>query len=119
LSEYVPLGCKEVVAEARLGSEPDGVQHTVDVTPFFGECFSHRNPVFGNGDVELEHVDVVAEFAGGSLCELQRTAGTGEDDLGTFSSCELRNAERQRGVGENAGDHDFLAVEQTHSTDRR
>ena len=38
--------------------------------------------------------------------------------LGAFLLGELGDAERQRGVGEDAGDHDVLAVEQTHASDR-
>ncbi len=37
--------------------------------------------MLGHGDVELEHVDALAELAGGALGELERPPGAGEHDL--------------------------------------
>ena len=58
----------EVVAEAHRRGEADGVQHAVDAAPLLGRAPSRTaSTVLGDGDVELEHVDVVAELAGGAL----------------------------------------------------
>ena len=102
-----------------LGREPDRVQHAVDAAPLRGQRLAHRHAVFGHGDVELEHVDVVAELPGGALREVERPPGTGEHDVGALRLRQLGHAEGQRGVGEHAGDHDLLTVEQTHARDRR
>ncbi len=117
--DVVPLRREEVVAEADLGSESDGMEHPVDVPPLLGQCLADRNAVFGHGDVEFEHVDVVAELSRRSLGQLQRSAGAGEHDVGPLGPRQSGHPESQRGVGEDAGDHDLLAVEQTHAPDRR
>ena len=75
--------------------------------------------VVRNGDVQFEHLDVVAQLAGGPPGQAERSARAGEHDVGTLLPGESRHAERQRGVGEDTGDHDLLAVEQTHHPDRR
>ena len=74
--------------------------------------------MLGHGDVELEDVDGLRQLARDSLGQAQRAAGTGQHDAGAFLLRELGNAERQRCIGEDAGDHDVLAVEQTHVSDR-
>jgi hypothetical protein len=117
--DVVPLCSEEVVAETRLGGEPDRMEDAVDVSPLLGECLANGDAVLGHRDVEFEHVDVVAELAGGSLRQTQRPARAREHDVGTLASCESGYTEGQRGVGEDAGDHDLLAVEQTHVRDRR
>ena len=81
---------------------------------FVGQRVADGLAVLRDGDVELEHVDAVAELAGRALGQAQRPAGTGEHDVGTLVEREAGDAERQRRIGEHAGDHDLLAVEQTH-----
>ena len=66
------------------------------------------------GDVELEDRRFGRELASGALREPQTPAGAGEDDLGTLLLCELGDPERQRRVGQHAGDEDLLAIE--HAT---
>ena len=66
------------------------------------------------GHVELEHVGLGRQLAGRALGERQPAPGAGEDDLGPLLLGQLGHAEGERGVGEDAGDEDALAVEQTH-----
>jgi hypothetical protein len=74
--------------------------------------------MLGDGDIELVDIDWLRQLASDTLGQAERTAGAGQHDLGTFLLSEGRNPERQRGIGEDAGDHDVLAVEQTHGSDR-
>jgi hypothetical protein len=117
--DIVPLRGEEVVAEAHLGCEPDRVDHAVDVSPLLRQFLADRHTVIGDRHVEFEDVDVVAELARRALGQRQRPPGSGEHDVGALVQCQLRHAVRQRGVGEHTGDHDLLAVEQTHVPDRR
>ena len=76
--------------------------------------------VLGHRHVELEHGRSARQLAGRALGERQTSTRAGEHDLGPLLLRELRDAERQRGVGEHAGDEDALAVEQSHgASDRR
>ena len=43
-----------------------------------------------------------------------RATGPGQYDVGPLLLGDLRHPEGERCVGEDAGDHDVLAVEQTH-----
>ena len=113
--DVVPRGAEEVVAEARRGGEADGVEHTVDAAPLVGDRLAHRLDVLGHGDVELEHVDAVAQLARGALRQAERPPGAGEHDLGALLERDLGHAVGQRGVGQHAGDHDLLALEQSHA----
>ena len=61
--DVVPLGAEEVVAERRRWAVGDGVHHAVDAVPALGDGVPHAGDVLGDGDVELEHVDVAAELA--------------------------------------------------------
>ncbi len=81
---------------------------------FVGHRVADGLAVGRDGDIELEHVDSVAELARRALGEAQRPAGAGEHDVGTLGEREAGDAERQRRIGHHAGDHDLLAVEQTH-----
>ena len=82
-----------------------------------GDGLADADEVLGHGDVELEHLDVAAELAGRARRQAEAPAGAGEDDLGALGLGDPGDGVRQRGVGEHAGDHDVLAVEETH--DRR
>jgi hypothetical protein len=72
--------------------------------------FTNCLDVFGDCDIELININGGVESASGSLCQRQRTACTGEHYLGAFSLCKLGNPKSERRVGENAGNHNFLAV---------
>ena len=74
--------------------------------------------VLGHGDVELEDVDVGAELAGRARRQAEAPPGAGEDDRGALGLGDPGDGEGQRGVGEDAGDHDVLAVEETHDRGR-
>ena len=65
-------------------------------------------------DVQLEHLDIAGQLAGGALGQTEATAGTGEHDVGTLPLRQLGDCVGQRGVRQHAGDHDVLAVEETH-----
>jgi hypothetical protein len=66
--------------------------------------------VFGDCDIELININGGVKATCGSLGERQRTACTGEHYLGTFSLRKLGDPKSERRVGENAGNHNFLAV---------
>jgi hypothetical protein len=70
--------------------------------------------VLGHRHVELVHLDPVAELARGSLREAERSPGSREHDVGAFLERRAGHAIGQRRVGQDTGDHDLLAVEQTH-----
>jgi hypothetical protein len=109
-------GAEEVVAEARRSgrTRSRGARRRRGPT-WLGQRLADRHAVLGHGDVELVDVDVVAELAGGAAGEAERPAGAGEDDVGSLVERDAGHAERQRGVRQHAGDHDLLAVEQTHA----
>ena len=73
--------------------------------------------MLGDGDVQLQHVDLAVELAGRPAGEAEAASGPGEDDRGPFGLGDPGDGVRQGRVREDAGDHDVLAVEQTH--DRR
>ncbi len=104
----------EVLTEADLGHEADGVQRAVDATPRLGQMVTHGLDMGGLGDVEFEHLDLAVEFAGRALGEAQRSARAGQDDLGAFVQGQLGDSERERCVGEHTGDQDAFSIEQTH-----
>ena len=66
------------------------------------------------GGIELEDRDVAGQFPGRSLSERERSARPGENDLGSFGLSALSHRERQRCVSEDSGDHESLAVEDSH-----
>ena len=78
----------------------------------------HVLEMIGHRDIELEDVDRLGQLAGDSFGEAQRPSGAGQHDVGSFLAGQRGDPERQRGIGEDAGDHDVLAVEQTHVRDR-
>jgi hypothetical protein len=61
----------------------------------------------------------IGELAGRSLGERQPAAGPGEHDVGSLLLRQLRHAEGERRIGEDAGDHEAFAVEETHAVDVR
>jgi hypothetical protein len=115
--DVVPLGGHEVVAQRRRRAVGDGVHHPVDASPTLRDGLTGAHEVLGHGDVELEHVDLAIELAGRARRQAQAASGSGEDDRGALGLGHPGDREGERGVGEDAGDHDVLAVEETH--DRR
>ncbi|CAB5011287.1 unannotated protein [freshwater metagenome] len=91
------------------------MQRAVNPAPLGGERVAHRDDVLGHRDVELEYVSGLRQLAGHPLGERQSPADTGEHDLCPLLLRQLRDAERERGFGEDAGDEDVLSVEKTHS----
>ena len=79
-----------------------------------GHVVAHGGDVLGVGHVELEHRRRRRQLAGRALGERQPPAGAGQHDLGALRLGQLGHAEGQRGVGEDAGDDDPLAVEEPH-----
>ena len=76
----------EVVAEARpAGAKPMACRTPSTRPHLLGDRVADGVEVVGHGDVELEHVDVVAELAGRALGEAERPAGAGEHDLGALA----------------------------------
>jgi len=63
------------------------------------------------GDVEFEHLDVAVELACRAFGEAQGPSRSGEHDLGAFGEGHLGHTERERRVGEYAGDQDAFANE--------
>jgi hypothetical protein len=66
--------------------------------------------VFGDCDIELIDINRGIESASGALGERQRPTCAGQHYLGAFSLRKLGNPKSERCVGENAGNHNFLAV---------
>ena len=66
------------------------------------------------GGIELEDRDVAGQFSSRSLCERQRSTGPGENDLSPFGLSALSHREGQRSVGEDSGDHESFAIEDSH-----
>ena len=116
--DVVPRGFHEVVTETGCRREPDRVEHAVDAAPLLGKCVTHIGEMVGHRDIEFVDVDGLRQLAGDTLGQAQRSTGTGQHDVGTLLLREGCHPERQRGIGEDAGDHDVLAVEQTHASDR-
>ena len=90
------------------------MEGAVDAAPALAELVADGGDVRRVGDVELEHVGLGGELAGGALGERQPAPGAGEDHLGALLLREAGDAEREGGVGEDAGDEDALAVEEGH-----
>jgi 8-hydroxy-5-deazaflavin:NADPH oxidoreductase len=114
----VPLRCHEVVAEAHLGRKPDAVQDAVDPSPLVCQGGANVVEVLGNRDVELVHVNRGGQLAPRPLCEAECSSGASEDDVGSLALGQLGDAEGERGVGEDAGNHDVLSFEETHAGHR-
>ena len=121
--DVVPRRAHEVVAEQRLRGEADRVQHAVDPAPLCGHRVADGVDVRRVGDVELEHG--ISEPSGCApslravrLVRLSPRPAPVSTRFAPSSLGDPRHAERQRGVREDAGDDDVLAVEETHDTDR-
>ena len=69
-------------------------------------------------DVEFEDLSRLWQLATGAFGQAERTTSPGEHDLGTFLLGEHCNPIGKRCVGEDAGDHNVLAVEKAHACQR-
>ncbi len=118
--DVVPLRLHERAAQAHGGCEPDRMEHTVDATPSLGEVVANGIEMLGHRHVQLEHGRWRGQLAGRALGERKTSTRAGEHDLGPLLLRELRDAERERCIGEHAGDDDALSLEKTHgASDRR
>ena len=81
-----------------LGRESDGVQHAVDAPPLPGQLVAHLREVLRHRDVELEHLDVPGQLAGGALGQAEAAAGAGQHELGTLPLRQLGHRVGDRGV---------------------
>ena len=111
----LPRRVDEAAAEARRRREADGVEGAVDPVPPLGRARRGRpSTCAGSVTSSSSTSAAVGQLAGGALRERQAPPGAGEDDLGALLLREAGDAERERGVGEDAGDEDALAVEEGH-----
>ena len=108
------VGVHEVAAEAHRGSEADGVEGAVDPLPPLGQLAASAATWVGSATSSSSTSRLDVELAGRALGEREAPPRPGEHDLGPFSLRQLGHAEGERGVGEDAGDDDVLAVEETH-----
>jgi hypothetical protein len=91
----VPAGVHEPAAEAGGRCEADGVERPVHAVPALAERIPGGCHLGRVGDVELEHLALGRELAGGALRERQAPSGTGEDDLGPLLLRQTGDAEGQ------------------------
>ena len=68
----------------------------------------------GDGDVDLQDLGLDRELAGGALGQREGAAGAREHDVGPLFLGQPGHGEGQRGVGEDAGDQEPFAVEESH-----
>ena len=113
-----PFRRHEVVAKARFRRETDRVQNAIDTSPLRIERGTHVVEMLRHGDIEFVHLDRIRKLAGDTLGQAQSPTGAGQHDARPFFLRKLGHPESQRCVGEDAGDHNVLAVEQTHVSDR-
>ena len=96
------------------------MEHAVDATPSLGEIVANGIEMLGHRHVQLEHGRCRGKLAGRALGERKASTRAGEHDLSALLLRELRDAERERCIGEHAGDDDALSLEKTHgASDRR
>ena len=116
--DVVPCRLEHALPEARFRREADRVDGTVDAVPAeIAQRGSETGDVVGNGHVELEHRRFRRQLAGRALGEVQAAPGAGEDDFRPLFLGDPRHRVRNRRVVEYAGDHNPLAVEQSHWPD--
>ena len=109
-----PVGGEHAAAQAVGRGEADGVQQAVEAIPTRRQRCSRRAQLLGRRDVDLEHLGLRRELAGGAPGEREGPACAGEDDLRTLLLGQAGHGEGQRGVGEDARDEEPFAVEKSH-----
>ena len=94
------------------------MKYAVNVAKRLADLLTHRIDMLSDRHIELEDRRNGIKFAGGALGECDRSASTGQHDLSTFGDRQFRHTECQRGIGQNTGDDEFLALKDSHGTDR-
>ena len=112
--DVVPPGGEHAAAQAVGRREADGVEQAVEAVPAGGQGVAGCGQLLGGGDVDLEHLGRVGELASRALGERQGPPGSRQDDFGALLLGPPGHREGQRGVGEDAGDQEPLAVEESH-----
>ena len=110
----VPAGGEHAAAQAVGRCEPDGVEQTVEPVPAGGQRLAGCGQLLGGGDVDLEHLGRVGQLARRAPGEREGTARPGQHNLGTLLLGPAGHRESQGGVGEDAGDQESFAVEESH-----
>ena len=104
-----PGRVEEAAAEARLGRERQRVEDAVELA---ADVAGQRGEVVLVGHVELDDLHVGRrEPLGGALGEAHHPAERAEHHLGALLLREPSGREGDRGVVEDAGDEDALALE--------
>ncbi len=116
--DVVPVGGEHAAAQAVGRGEADGVQQAVEAVPPAGQRGAGGLQLLGRRDVDLEDLGLDGQLAGRAPGQRQGTAGAGEHDLGALLLGQAGHREGQRGVGEDAGDQEPLAVEESHCARR-
>ncbi|CAB4879206.1 unannotated protein [freshwater metagenome] len=112
----VPLSGHKIVAQTCFRREPDGVEHPVDTIPNGGDVVAHPGEMLGGGDIQLENRRRLRKLAGSALGQAEAPTRPREHHVGALFLRDPCHAEGERCIREDAGDHDVLAVEQTHGT---
>ncbi len=94
------------------GAEADGVEQAVQAIPAGGEGGAGRLQLLGRGDVDLEDLGFAGELARRAPGEREGAPRAREHDVGPLLLRQAGDGEGQRGVGEDAGDEQALAVEE-------
>ena len=74
-----------------------------------------RRQLVGLGHVDLEHLGLDGQLAGGPPGEREAPPGPAQHDLGALLLGGPGHGEGQGGVGQHAGDQDALSVEESHA----
>ena len=116
--DVVPVGGEHPAAQAIGRREADGVEQAVQAIPAGGRGGARRLQLLGRGDVDLEDLGLA-----GSLRAVRRVSDRARPapDSTIVRPLLLRQAghgEGKRGVGEDAGDEQPLAVEESHCARR-
>ena len=100
--------------EGALRSEPNRVQHAVEVVDMLGQALSQSVEVLLVGHVELDHLRRCGQPPGDGLGDLHGASERGQHDLGALLLRDLRDMEGDRAVHEDARDEELLAFENAH-----
>ena len=87
------------------------MEHPVHPIPACGEGVRRRRQLSGLGHVDLQHIGLDGELAGGALGERQPPTGSTQHHLGPFVLGDAGHRERQRRVGQHAGNQNPFSLE--------
>jgi len=107
--DVLPRRGEEPAAEARLGGEPDGVEHAVQAA---ADAAGERVDILRVAHVELDDLRRRWQSLGRPSRQAHHPPERREHDLGALFLGQLRDPERHRRVVEDAGDEDSLSVEE-------